>query len=194
MSGEIDDELWLAQARAGDRAAADRLAREHAPGAVRFARRLLGDADLADDAVQEAFLRVLRSLSRFRGRSTFRTYLYQVVLNCCRDLASGARRRDEVHSAMDNESRVRAEGGVDPAAEAGRAEQREGVASTVARLPRAQRETLVLRVYEALSYREIAEVLGVSVHAVKWNLAAARARMATWLGHHRPIGAPREGE
>jgi RNA polymerase sigma-70 factor (ECF subfamily) len=61
-------------------------------------------------------------------------------------------------------------------------EFRDRVRSTIERLPPAQRETLVLRAYEGLRYDAIAEILGVTVHAVKANLAEARSKVAAWIG------------
>ncbi|MGE0378430.1 MAG: RNA polymerase sigma factor, partial [Planctomycetaceae bacterium] len=64
----------------------DRLVREHLPAAARFATRLTGGPDLAEDLVLEALLRVARSYRTFRGESTFRTWLFQIIINVFRDL------------------------------------------------------------------------------------------------------------
>ncbi len=183
MSPDTEDDRFIAGFLAGDSSAFDRLVRKHAAWATRFAVRLLRDRDAAEDVVQESFLRVYRSLANYRGTAAFRTYLYRVVLNAARDSASRSIRDEGFLESMRERARAseptRFE---EPGADVEGDELGGRVAALVARLPRAQRETLTLRVHEGLAYRDIAEVLGVSVNAVKGNLAAARSRLAQWLG------------
>lgn len=183
------DEYEVARFRRGDPAGFDALVRKHGGWATRFAVRMLGQFDAAEDAVQEAFVRVYKALGGFRGQASFRTYLYRVVLNCCRD-ARGRLARDEAaleKLAVEVTDEVPCV--EEPSGPLARRELRARIDGFVASLPRAQRETLVLRIHEGLSYREIAEVLGVSVNAVKGNLAAARAGLArTSLAREVPTG------
>jgi RNA polymerase sigma-70 factor (ECF subfamily) len=177
-----EDDRLVARARLGDAEAFDGLVRLHAAWAHRFALRLLGDRHLAEDATQEAFLRVYRSIGSFRGQSGFRTYLYRVVLNCCRDHASGKRRRAETLRTLAESAGPPDRCLGDPVESLRAREFHQRVRSLVDRLPPAQRETLILRAYEGLRYDEIAGVLGVSVHAVKGNLAEARSKVASRIG------------
>lgn len=171
------DEYEVARFQRGDPAGFDALVLKHGGWATRFAVRMLGQFDAAEDAVQEAFVRVYKALAGFRGQASFRTYLYRVVLNCCRDARSRLA-RDE--AALEGLAADVAEASPveEPSGPLARRELRARIDRFMAALPRAQRETLVLRVHEGLSYREIADVLGVSVNAVKGNLAAARAGLA----------------
>jgi len=77
--------VLLAGCRAGDRSAFEELYRVHGERMKSVAANLLGNRTEAEDAVQEAFVRVFRSCATFEGRSRFSTWIYRVVVNCCHD-------------------------------------------------------------------------------------------------------------
>src|SRR5450759_5978905 len=77
------------RAREGDARAFDRLVQEHYVLAYNTAYRMLGNPDQAEDATVEAFARAYRSLDRFRGESSFSTWLYRIVTNVCLDYLRG---------------------------------------------------------------------------------------------------------
>lgn len=158
----------------GDNAALDRLVLEHLPHALRFAVRLTGDLNLAEDLVQESLLRVSRAWPQFRAEATFRTWLFRIVINAFRDGLK--RRRDEALPDELNDER-----GIDPQSAAMAGELGELVARLVSALPPRQREVLVLSAYEQLSAREVAEVAGISEANVYATLHAARSRLRTQL-------------
>jgi len=180
-----DESSLVDRLRAGDTAALDALIRIHAGWAQRFAVRLLGDADAAEDVVQEAFVRIFRAASAYRGTSAFRTYLYRVLLNRCRDHAAARKRRETMMERIAEAVATDEPRSENPAAQAGAREFEVRLRGMVEGLPPAQRETLVLRAWEGLPYEEIARVLDVTVHAVKANLAEARSKVASWLGGRR---------
>src|ERR671929_384113 len=91
-----EDELVLARARAGDAEAFATLVERHDRPLRALAFRLLGDRDAMDDALQEAYVKAFRSLPRFDGRSSVRTWLYRVVYNACVDELRRARARSVV--------------------------------------------------------------------------------------------------
>ena len=148
--------------QAGDESAFDLLVEEHRREVYRLAHRLLGNHADADDLAQEAFLRIYRSLRRFRGESAFRTYLTRVVLNLAADRRKARRARPEVpmDEVPDRESRR-----ADPA-EPGLI-GREALRRAVDLLPPRQRETLVLRIFQEMKFREIAGVMGCTVGTAK---------------------------
>lgn len=151
----------------------DRLVREHLPAAQRFAVRLTGDPDSAEELAQDALARAARGWQTFDGRSAFRTWLFQVVVNAFRDRLRG--RRDDAPEALSDQlPDVRAP---DPVAEAAAGELGELVARLVSSLPPRQREVLVLCAYENLSAPEAAAVLGVSPQNVRTSLHLARERL-----------------
>ncbi len=145
---------------------------------MRFATRLTGDADRAEDVVQEALVRVVRSWSGFRGEAAFRTWLFRIVINVFRDAlrkASGGPAELEAYrDAVDPSA-------ADPSDAASAVELEERVAGEVSRLPPRQREVLVLSVYEGLSAREIASVVEISEANVHSTLFAARSRLKSRL-------------
>ena len=165
-----------------DRTTFDRLVLEHLPAAQRFAIRLTGDPDTAEDLVQDALLKAHRSWQTFRGESRFQTWLFQIIVNCFRD-----RLRTQIAATPRvNESHA------DPAA--GRPELQlqsdelgELVAREVSTLPPRQREVLVLIVYEDLSIRETATLLGLSEQNVRTNLHFARERLKERLKLHLSV-------
>lgn len=97
---DADEEL-LARLRAGDEAAFNALVDRHGPSMLRVARIYVRDAYVAEEVVQETWLRVLRSLDRFEGRSSLRTWIFAVLANCGRRRASRERRYLAVESLGD---------------------------------------------------------------------------------------------
>lgn len=126
-----------------EKAALDRLVVEYLPAALRFALRLTGNADEAEDLVQDALVRVARAWSSFRGEAAFRTWLFQIVVNAFRDRLRRPR-MDSLDEEVDDRR------GAGPAETALQDELGELVAQKVSGLPPRQREVLVLTMYEQL--------------------------------------------
>ncbi len=171
-----DAEL-VAQARAGDMAARDQLVARHVDAVYGLSLRVLGDRDLAQDAAQDASVNALAALGRFRGDSSFRTWLLRIALNAARSLARRGVRRREVGI-------VEAEcvaAGDDPAARAATALDATRVRSALARLPEKQRLSVSLRVDQGLSYAEIAEVIGSTEGAARVNYHLGIRRLREML-------------
>lgn len=160
-----------------DRTAIDRLVVEHLPMALRVALRLSGDADAAEDLVQETLCRVLRQWRSFRGESSFRTWLLRILVNVDRD---GRRRRREHQSFDEGQEAVAKE---TPVAEtAAAAELHDQVRNEIDRLPERQREVALLSWGEGLAAGEIAAVLGITEANVYATLHVARKRISQRLG------------
>lgn len=158
----------------------DRLVAEHLPAAVRFATRLSGDPHQAEELVQDALVRVLRSWRGFRGEAAFRTWLFRIVINVFRDSLRRAARAGEV--SLDDETDEPADMAVASGPQAALvAELGERIAQEVSRLPPRQREVLVLTVYEVMSTREVADLLEISPANVHSTLSVARARLKSRL-------------
>ena len=160
-----------------DRETFDRLMLDHLSAALRFAIRLLGDPHEAEDLVQEAMLRAARNWKSFRGASSFRTWLFQILINAFRDRLRGKRARSEVMD--DDVCDVRS---IDPLIATQGAEMAEIVAKLVSSLPARQREVLVLVVYEQMSSSDVAKMLEMTEQNVRTNLHFARQRLKAQLG------------
>lgn len=160
-------------------ASLDRLVLEHLPAALRFATRLTGDPDRAEELVQEALLRVVRRWTSFRGEAAFRTWFFQIVINGFRDSLSVS--APEMVSVDERQADLADSNEAGPPQAAMAAELAQLIAHEVSRLPPRQREVLVLIVYEGLSTHEVAEVVGISEGNVHSNLSAARTRLKSRL-------------
>ena len=167
MDGPPDHDL-MARAAHGDERAFRELARRHAGSALRLARRILGSEALAEEIVQDAFLRVWINAPRWRPQAAFRTWLYRVVINLC---LNAKRRPDDLPLAAAGDP-------ADPAHDPGAAlEQRERdarLAAAIDRLPARQRAAIVLTYQEGLGNAEAAAVLGTSVAGIETLLVRAR--------------------
>ena len=159
----------------GDTAAFTTLVDRHAAACTRFAMRMLGNREDAEDATQESFMRAYRSLARYEERQTFRTWLFQILVNRCRTAAVRRQRRHRMFLIDDS---AVASASVRPAADADdlRAELRRAIDA----LDPEQREAFLLKHVEQLSYDEIATVTGVRVSALKMRVKRACDRMQ-WL-------------
>ncbi len=156
----------------------DRQLKEHLPRAMRFAVRLTGDIDVAEEVVQEAMVRAARSWKTYRGEASFRSWLYRIVVNTFRDrLARGTSTRELAEEPIDAKGR-------EPSELAMARELGELVAVEVSALPPRQREVMVLSAFEAMEAREIAAVLRVSEESVYSNLHLARNRLRQRLARY----------
>jgi RNA polymerase sigma-70 factor, ECF subfamily len=162
-------------ARPVDRIAVDRLVVDYLPSALRFALRLTGDADTAEEVVQEAICLVLRRWQSYRGEAAFGTWMLRIVLNVDRD----RRRRRRDTPPLDGEEASHAASPVDWAV-AGELHARARTA--IDRLPRRQREVVLLSFGEGLAPGDIARVLETTEANVHSCLHLARKRLARALG------------
>jgi len=157
----ISDEALMLEFQGGSREAFEELFARYREPLFSFFRRRLESKERADDLTQETFLAVIRATSRYQPRALVRTYLYGIGLK----LLAAERRRgrrsdptpqaDSVDGALDNSLWVR---------------------RALEKLDASEREILMLREYEQLSYSEVAELLRIPVNTVRSRLF--RARMA----------------
>ena len=170
-----DTEL-LERARSGD---AGPLIRAYTDDVYRTAHRVLGDADLAADATQDAFVNAIGALDRFRGESSVRTWLLHIAVNAARSMGRRRGRRREVALAAAAAVPARG-GGIDERivlrAEVARAER------ALAQLPEKQRLCVSLRIQEDLSYAEIGTIVGCSEAAARVNHHYGMQRLREVLG------------
>jgi RNA polymerase sigma-70 factor (ECF subfamily) len=190
------DEELLARWASGSRPALDELFRRYRLLAYRVAYRLLGNEADALDAVQEGFVKVLTHLRSFQGRSSFKTWLLRVVSNAALDLGRQRGRREilslETPEAADGDwhQPMTAD---DPALGLERADLRQLLDQALAALPAAQRRTFVLHAEAELSYREVADVMGISIGTVMSRLYYARQKLRAYLARRlseRLAGTP----
>ena len=167
------DELLVDGFLAGDRAAFDTLVRRYQDPIHRFVTWSLGDNE-ADDATQDVFVEVYRSLGTWRRQSTFRTWLYGVARNVCRHHARRGAGRGQLHEIDVDDL----PGTSNPYRHVAERDANALLLSAIARLPRDQRVTLMLRAWEGLPYDHIAAVTDVPVGTVRSRLHSARRTLA----------------
>ena len=149
---------------------------------ITFCYAFVGSRESAEDLAQETFLRVYRSAGRYRPLAKFTTWLYRIAANLSiNEINKGKLRRavslDEPAGPDADGTRIVERIASDVPQPLSNAERREAhalVEKAIARLPEDQRSTLVLVEYHHLSYREIAEILGVTVSAIKMRVKRAR--------------------
>jgi RNA polymerase sigma-70 factor (ECF subfamily) len=182
---ELSDDQLLARFARGEREALGELFRRYRSAAYRVAYRLLGREADALDAVQESFIKALTHLHSFQGRSSFKTWLLRVVSNASLDLGRQRGRREAL--SLDAVAATEPETGPlvtydRPTEGLEREELRDVLQEALASLPEAQRRTFVLHVEGELNYREVAEVLEISIGTVMSRLFYARQKLRVFLG------------
>lgn len=195
----LDDRSAVEQARRGDDRAWRALYDRHADLVFRLALRTVGDREAALDLVQETWVRAALAIDGFRGDSSFRSWLASIALNEARSWLRSRARRLEV--GMDAAPEPRADGRT-PEEIAADADLARRALAFVRTLPDQQREAVLLRTVEGLSYREIAAALGTSegsvrvsyhhgIHKLRDHMKAA-TRVAGLPGGEGPGGRGQE--
>ena len=169
VANPTDAELVQASL-AGDRDAFGAIVERHRRQVYRLCYRFTGNHEDASDLAQDVFIRAYRGLHTFQATASFATWLYRIGVNVCLNKVSLKRGTSEALDPLlaAGDARITAPG--ERADEALlRAERERRVRAAIARLPRKQRATLILRIYHELPHDQIAAVLGSSVGAVKAN-------------------------
>jgi RNA polymerase sigma-70 factor (ECF subfamily) len=170
----LESEL-IERVRAGDMAAARQLYDAHIGAVHRLATRMTGDESLADDVTQVAFIRAFRSLSRFRGDSSFATWLHRITVSATLNIIRARKRWHFKSAELDEASHV-----VEPTAESD-VLLRERLDRAIDALPERCRLVFVLYVLEGFTHPEIGERLGIPVGTSKAKLSEARSRLRAAL-------------
>lgn len=153
--------------KAGDERAFEKLVEEYRERVHRVAWRILRDDEDAEDAAQEAFIKVFKNIGRFEGRSSLYTWIYRITVN----IALNKIKRDKFRRMVPLGDMIRGDSRPhsDPARAALSSEIATRIDEAVKLLPDKQRAVFTLKFYEELSHREIAEVVGCSEGTSKAN-------------------------
>jgi RNA polymerase sigma-70 factor, ECF subfamily len=183
LPGDKDDFSLIHRAQAGDRTAFDALVRAYDRDVLRLAVRVVGPEE-APDLYQEVFLKVYRSLVRFRFQSSFSTWLYRVVMNVCLDYLRRQKRRMEVQGPAEDEARAEFFQAVpedratlDPERSARAKEINSRILTALEGLSPRERMVFELRHYEGLKLRAIGEMCGTTEETAKNCLFRATQKL-----------------
>ncbi len=172
MSGEMKTDLQIVDdVRNGDRSSYSELVKRHQKGLLRLSMRFMKDTDLAQDIVQEAFIKAYEKLNLFEARATFKSWLFQIAVNVARNKL----RENKYHFTDINDIEI----GVEATADKGLISNALGdvLQKEVDKLPFKQKTALVLRVYEDLSFAEIAEIMQCPYDTAKANYRHALLKL-----------------
>jgi RNA polymerase sigma-70 factor (ECF subfamily) len=187
---EVTDEALMIRFQRGDRAAFAQLVRRHQTGLYNFALRQLRVQSVAEDIVQEAFVRVVQNATEFKHEARFSTWVYTITRNLCIDqLRKNALRKhaslDESKKSEEGDGPTLGEQTADSRASVERSatgtQIKERILAAVERLPEDQREVFLLRELSNLPFKEIAEITGVPENTVKSRMRYALERLQAEL-------------
>jgi len=176
----IYERLLVVRAQAGDEAAFVELVERYSPRLRYFLRKILDSADSAEDALQDVWVDVLRHLSRLADPQALRAWLYRIA----RDRAFGRLRKAQPAQLLLDESLV-----IDPATTEENdfsAEDAARIHAALDELPKEQREVLVLRFLEEMSYEEIARVVGCQLGTVRSRIFYGKQALRRLLTKDEP--------
>ena len=189
---EPPDEMLMLRYQQGDRAAFALLVRRHQTALYNFALRQVRVPQVAEDVVQESFVRVVQNAADFKHEARFTTWIYTITRNLCIDhLRKRALRK---HPSLDESRGEEGDGPTlgeqtaDPRAsverEATGTELKERIARAVDTLPDEQREVFLMREVANLPFKEIAEITGVPENTVKSRMRYALERLQEQLSEY----------
>jgi RNA polymerase sigma-70 factor (ECF subfamily) len=164
----ISDEALMLEFQGGSREAFDELYARYRQPLYGFFRRRLDGEMRAEDLAQESFLAVIRGSARYEPRALFRTYLYAIALN----LLAAERRKHRQSTPFVSEPEMTSVSAPDHDL---------WIRQALEKLDRNQREILMMREYDQLSYAEIAELLRVPLNTVRSRLFRARMMLKSYL-------------
>jgi RNA polymerase sigma-70 factor (ECF subfamily) len=179
-----EDAALAAACRSGDLRAYERLYAMHGARMKNLARNVLGNPIDAEDAVQETFLKVQRSIASFRGQSSFVTWTYRILINTCYDARRSRLRKKEVAND-DSEETPRPE----PRAPGAHPALRMALERALAKLTQHQRDVFLLYEVEGFRHAEIAGMLEMTETASKNTLFQAKKSLRLMLEPPRSSAA-----
>lgn len=178
----IDEKKWLKKAAAGSAEAFEQLVLKYQTAVYNLCLRMTGDPEDAADMTQESFLKAWRNLESFQGNSAFSTWLYRLASNTCLDHLRSVKRKPQLSLVMEDENgETQAldvpDSAPSPEEQVIALDEQSRLNDALQALEEDQRQILILRAVNGLSYTEIAEALHLKEGTVKSRLARAREQL-----------------
>ena len=180
-----DDAALASACQSGDLCAFEQLYRLHGSRMKSVARNLLGTVSDAEDAVQDTFVKIQRSIASYRGQSSFATWSFRVLINTCYDARRSRLRKKEVAHEEPGEAPTRPE----PRAASAHPALRIALERALAQITRHQRDVFLLYEVEGFRHSEIAAILEISETASKNTLFQAKKSLRQLLEAPRSSAA-----
>jgi RNA polymerase sigma-70 factor (ECF subfamily) len=171
------EERLIRGAQAGDRAAFSPLVDHYWDRLYRWLYHLTRDRHAAEDLTQDTFMKAFAALKRFEPGTNFGAWLFRIAHNACANHLRGRRRREPLPAELPGHE-------TGPAQMAADREAAEGLAQAVDQLPPDFRAAFLLRAQEDLSFREIADVLGLTEETARWRVFKARQKLLALVAPH----------
>jgi len=165
----------VSEVRSGNRKSFSELVQRHQRTLLRLSLRFTKEQSLAEDIVQESFIKAYQKIHLFEGRSSFKSWLYQIALNTARNKYRSRFGENAPETVNLDDVPL----GIDPGAETGmlKADMKKFIQAEVERLPERQRIALTLRIFEDLSFKEIAEIMQCPYDTAKANYRHALLKL-----------------
>jgi len=187
-SVDIDDSVLVQQSQAGDTKAMERLILKYQNRIYNVTLKMCGNPDDAAELTQEAFVKVIESINKFQGKSSFYTWLFRIAVNltlnhCQRTSRTATRSLDAEESGQEGAAKqylkdfLSDENAADPAVLAQSRELCELAKQSLLKLDEPQRAVIVLRDIEGMNYNDIADVLNIELGTVRSRLSRARSHV-----------------
>ena len=188
-----NEQYLLKKAKAGDVAAFEELVENYQKKLFNLAYRIVGNPEDAADMVQEALIRIFRSIAKFKEQSSFSTWIYRITTNVCLDELRKRKNKkefsldQEIHGEDGDMKRQIKSDDILPDNAAEREELREIESSAINSLPEEQRGVISLRDIQGLTYTEISQVLDCPEGTVKSRINRARNALKNVLSQKREL-------
>ena len=169
------DGVLIEQVMGGNKQAFSELVKKYQRQVLRLALRLVGELETAEDVAQESFFKAYQKLGLFEGRSAFKSWLFQITVNTAKNKLRGKRRDfvslDKINLAVSAQAELKLESTALSLL----------IQKAVSELPERQRMALVLRVFEDLTFKEVAEVMDCPYDTAKANYRHALLKLKTQI-------------
>ncbi len=175
-SEEISNSELVQKSQLGDKAAFEKLVLRHQDLVFSLSFKLTGNRDMANDVAQESFIRAWKAIEKFRGDSTFGTWIYRITVNTAWTLRKKAKKHNTLN-IDDTYEPIVIDEKKDPEQVAINADLTDVLVSALDKIPLDQRIIVELKNIEGRSHKEIADYLGISVTAAKVRLHRAHQKL-----------------
>jgi RNA polymerase sigma-70 factor (ECF subfamily) len=186
-----EDAELVARAKAGDNGAFDQLVIKHSPRLYGLVYHMTSNHEDTDDLLQDIFAKAYRSLKRFRGKSSFYTWIYSIAVNMTLNFLKKRKRRqtlslDDVDSNIENDKDfIELTSKSDPVREAGIHELQKRLNVAMQKLSEDHRAVVTMYDIQGMHHKEISKILGVSEGTVRSRLFYAHRQLQTFLEDFR---------